>query len=56
MYTNLEIFDLCLEAEWMKILWVLRTWWYQEGLDFDGLQEAVWEGGGSDEGDSQVGQ
>ena len=39
MYTNLEIFDLCLEVEWRKILRVLRRWWYQEGLYFAGLQE-----------------
>ena len=37
---QLEIFDLCLEAERREILRVLSTWWYQEGLDFDGLQEA----------------
>ena len=41
MYTNQEIFDLCLEAEPSKILWLLRIWWYQEDLYFDEFQESV---------------
>ena len=43
MYTNLEIFDLCLEAGPSKILRLLRIWWYQEDLDFDEFQESVEE-------------
>ena len=43
MYTNLEIFDLCLEADPRKILRLLRIWWYQEDLDFDEFQESVEE-------------
>ena len=45
MYTKLEIFDLCLEADPRKILRLLKIWWYQEDLDFDEFQESVEEEG-----------
>ena len=50
------IMDLCLASDQRPGPRVSKRWWYQDGVDVEGMRTAAWEAEQTEEGRGQTGQ